>query len=90
MKVYKYPVPIDDYFYLALPTGARVLHVEAQGDNPVLWALIDPDEEGLENRRFRLVGTGHPIDERPEELKHVSTFLMAEGRLVWHVFEIIN
>jgi len=90
LKVYKYQASIDDHFQIILPVGAQILHVEAQLHVPVLWALVNPDEKNMETRHFRLAGTGHPIDEQPETLKHITTFLMAGGGLVWHVFEIIK
>lgn len=86
--VYKYSVPMTDYFKLALPVGARVLTVQAQGDEACLWALVDPAAE-KETRSFRLAGTGHPIDERLD-LRFISTFQLRGGLLVFHVFEVVE
>jgi hypothetical protein len=84
--IYKYPVPIDDDFELDLPVGARLLCVDTQRGVPNLWALVDMDPGlGSETRRFRLAGTGHPLDDRP--LDYVGTFQLHRGSLVFHLFE---
>ena len=90
LSVYKYQVPIRDYFNLTLPLNAEVLHVDIQYNEMQLWALVDPNTGPGEIRRFRLVGTGHEITEKQKNLKYINTFFMYEGALVWHVFEIID
>jgi hypothetical protein len=88
LSIYKYPVPIDDYFTLELPFGARPLSVQVQNGGPQLWVLIDPGERRTEERRFRLAGTGHPIEESSDFLEYISTFQLSGGALVFHVFEV--
>lgn len=88
-SVYKYPVSVHDIFTLELPEGARVLTVQAQGGAGVfLWALVDPDAP-VEERAFRLAGTGHPINET-NVLKYINTFQLQGGALVFHLFEMIQ
>ncbi|MBD3282443.1 MAG: hypothetical protein GF387_02430 [Candidatus Portnoybacteria bacterium] len=86
-SVYKYTIPVEDYFSLDLPKGAKVLTVQEQHDEPQLWALV---EKGVstEKRNFRLAGTGHPIEEKPETLNYIGTFQLAGGSFIGHVFEI--
>lgn len=36
--------------------------------------------------KFKIAGTGHPIEEDMDALIHVGSFMMMEGKLVWHVF----
>lgn len=93
-KVYKWDVPVKDHFTVAMPKGTEILKVESQGDSLVnnpsvvqMWGLCVPDAP-FEMRSFRLSGTGHPIEEM--NLKHISTFQVAGGHLVWHVFEILE
>jgi len=89
--VFKYEVPIGDHVSISLPKGAQILSVQAQGDTPYLWALVDPDQPMIE-RQFRFAGTGHPITEAPMTLSHVGTFqfFKLENRLVFHLFEILS
>lgn len=88
-KVWKYDVPIDDYFELNMPIGAQVLTVDVQAERPCLWALVDPDMP-KEKRRFRFAGTGHPINEPENRLRFINTFQMRGGSLIFHIFEVLN
>lgn len=67
-----------------MPTGAEILHVGVQGHIAYIWALVDPDER-IEARSFRVYETGHPID--GDLGRHIGSFTMLGGALVWHVFE---
>lgn len=82
-QIWKYDVPITGEFSLPLPLGAKVLTVQVQAGDPVLWALVDPDMH-RKARRFSVVGTGNPA-EHIRAARYVGTFQL--GRFVWHVFE---
>lgn len=86
-SVYKYTIPMEDYFSLDLPKEAKILTVQEQHGKPQLWALVKQDEPN-KKRSFRLVGTGHPIEESPETLNYIGTFQLAGGGFIGHVFEI--
>lgn len=92
-RVYKYVFQIEDEVQLMMPRGAEVLHVDSQsGVTPCIWARVDPEAD-LEQRRFRLVGTGHDLPDtvRPDgypRLMHVGSFQLAGGALVFHLFEV--
>ncbi len=88
IAVYKYYVPVSDRFSLELPIGARPLSVQVQIDAVQLWALVDTEAK-LETQRFRLAGTGHPIDEPADRLEFIDTFQLQGGSLVFHVFRVL-
>uniref|UniRef100_A0A6M3Y387 DUF7352 domain-containing protein n=1 Tax=viral metagenome TaxID=1070528 RepID=A0A6M3Y387_9ZZZZ len=88
-KIFKYPIPADDYLEIGLPEGAQILKVDCQFDKPYLWALVDPLAP-TKVRKFRLVGTGHPISEPLENLMFHGTFQLHGGSLIFHIFEIIT
>lgn len=83
MKIYKYPLVVTDEQTIMLPEGAKVLTLEEQYGEPMLWALVDPDAK-KEGRLVRIYGTGHEVDR--SDLRYVSTFQMHGGALVFHVF----
>lgn len=85
--VYKYGVETTGEFTVNLPLGAEILTVQIQSEIPFMWALVDPDAK-QEPRRFRLVGTGHPINNGA--LTYIDTFQLQGGRLIFHLFEIKN
>jgi hypothetical protein len=85
--VYKYGIPLEDYFDLELPKNAQILTVQVQYEEPYIWALVN-NELSTEKRKFRLAGTGHPI--RDKELKYIGSFQLENGRFVGHLFEVVQ
>lgn len=86
-KIFKYPVPSEGEFQIMLPKGAQVLSVQTQKGKPCFWALVDPDEKQSDFRKFRLAGTGHPIE--TENLRgFIGTFQLLNGDLIFHLFEV--
>jgi hypothetical protein len=82
MTVYKYLIgPGASGFQM--PRGAKPLAVQMQGNEPMLWALVDPTAP-LNWCEVYCYGTGHDIPDDPGE--YVGTFQMAGGSLVWHAF----
>lgn len=86
-EVWKFRIPVGDLAGIAMPRGAKVLYVAAQREIPCLWALVDPSALP-DFRRFRLVGTGDPIEENPDLLVYCGSFMMHDGTPVFHLFEI--
>lgn len=87
--VWKYPIRSDDTFTVSMPICANVIHVDTQNGEPFFWAVVDPDEPIVTDRKFRLCGTGHPIKNN-EALIHVGTFLVRDDYLVFHLFEVVD
>lgn len=86
-SIFKYTIPIEDYFTLKLPRGAKILSLQEQYNVPQLWALVEKNAP-IEIRNFRLAGTGHPI-EKSENLEFIGTFQLYGGDFVGHLFEIV-
>lgn len=82
-SVWKFEISVEDEFVLAMPKGAKPLHVAVQDDKPCLWMLVDP-AAGREDRTFYVHGTGHPV--RPES-QHLGSFMLYDGAFVGHLFE---
>ncbi len=83
MTIWKFPVPVADSFAVNMPVGARLLSVQVQHGEPVMWALVDP-AASMELRRFHVYGTGHPVGSEAGEF--VGTFQIHGGSLVFHLF----
>jgi hypothetical protein len=85
--VWKFPLPFpgNDLFTIEMPASAEILSLQMQFNEPQIWALVTPGAD-MEIRRFRVAGTGHPIDE--QAIRFVGTFQFAGGALIFHVFEI--
>jgi hypothetical protein len=85
MTIWTYPFDVTDEFEQLMPAGAKVLSVQVQNGQPCMWALVDAAERD-EVRKFRVVGTGHPI-ENSHALQFVGTFQIHGGMLVFHLCE---
>lgn len=86
MTIWKFSLPIDDTMFLSMPAGAKILSVQTQDDEPMLWALVDPKAPTVK-RSFVLRGTGHPMSYEDAALPFIGTFQMREGALVFHLFD---
>lgn len=87
-SVWKYTVPVTDVFTLNIPVGSTVLSVAVQGRDVNLWAEVDTSKPTVA-RRFRVAGTGHAIP-ADESRRFIGTFLLQDGLLVFHLFEILE
>ena len=96
-KVFRYPVELTDEQVITMPEGAQILSVARRegsrvvlgvGSNEAveLWALVDPYAPP-EQRHIRVIGTGHPVPS--DELDFLGTVQLAQGLLIFHIFEVI-
>jgi hypothetical protein len=88
-RIYKYPLfpsggPRVNTCLVEMPSGARVLCVQAQRDELCVWAVVNPARQ-LRTHVFDVFGTGHPL---PPELpgSYLGTVQLYGGDLVLHVF----
>jgi len=86
--IWKFPVPIADSFSIPMPRGARILTINTQNGEPVLYALVDP-KELMVSRKFALRGTGHNA-ESLDLNNYIGTFQMYGGDIVFHLFNDPN
>ncbi len=85
--VWKFEIEEQDFIELNLPVGAKPLSVHPQIEGIFMWVLLDPNEKQMEQRYFRLCGTGHPMDDSNYEF--IGTVQLLRGSLVFHLFEIL-
>jgi hypothetical protein len=86
LTIHKYPLEIDDLQCVLMPRGARILAVQNQRDVACIWALVNSSNE-LEQRMFRMLGTGHPADDVSAAC-YVGTFQWGPNmQFVFHLFE---
>lgn len=87
-KVFKYTLTWDDYPTVVMPQGAEILHFDDQNGEACIWCLVEPDNTKI-TYRFRLAGTGHPIDIDVEDrLHHIGTAKFRGDMMVFHLFEV--
>ena len=68
---------------IEMPEGATVLTVQAQFEEPMIWAEVDPAAKKIK-RKFLSVPTGAAFDH--DGAHYVGTFQIRGGALVFHVY----
>jgi len=83
MKIFKYPLTLDQWSKVAIPMGGEVLSCQEQNGAPYLWVLVN-ESAPVQVRKFHIYGTGHNID---NDIPMVFISTVQVGPFVWHVFE---
>ena len=80
--IFKYPLSVTDTQFVKMPKSADPFTAHFQGDQLCIWAYVDTEED-LEDREFKIFGTGQPID-LLGLFRFLSTVHHETG--VWHIF----
>jgi len=83
-SVHKYPFVIQDEVTMLLPRGAKIVLVETQNGQAMMWCEVLPGFP-MVPRNFRIYGTGMIIR---SDCAHVASF--QDDVFVWHLYEVIN
>jgi hypothetical protein len=87
--IHKYALPLNGEVHFDMPAGARVRHVEYQGESGLaLWAEVDLSEP-VQIRHFEVRQSGKTWDER-SDIAYVGTAMVHGGRYVMHVYEVLS
>ncbi len=84
ISIWKFNLQTIDKQEIKVPIGAELLTVQIQNGEPCLWARVDTDEM-IEVRQIAIHGTGHELPDTTR--KYIGTYQMANGTLIFHVFE---
>lgn len=92
MKIFKYPLPVQEKYAIELPIGAVLIRAEDVAGLFFLWAIVD-DSPGAptEMRYLEFYKTGQEITTPIENLKFIGTcklFIMME--LCLYVLENVS
>lgn len=85
MRIFKYPLKVEDRQVIELPTGFEILTVQVQKGVPCLWVKVNP-LNGSEFVNIYTYGTGYHIPEERRHDKYLGTYMINEGDLVFHAF----
>lgn len=84
--IWKYQMPVQERFIMALQRGAEVIRVADQGGMFWLWAVVDTDAP-IEERVFHAVKTGAPMPERRDLIYHGFCAIYIQQELGLYIFE---
>ena len=83
MKIFKYELAITDRQIVKMPLPDELLDIQIQDGQPVLWAMVNPDEEEVE-LPILCYGTGLDIKNMGMLGDYIAT-IQKDG-FVWHFF----
>jgi hypothetical protein len=83
--IWKYKLDIGGSL-LRIPAGGRILSIQTQRDDIMMWIEVDPNS-GYEHeyRSFSIYGTGWEMLHNPGT--YLGTVQQLDGEFVWHVYE---
>lgn len=84
--IWKYQMPVQERFVMALPQDAQIIRVADQGGMFWLWAVVDT-EAPLEERLFHAVKTGAPMPENRNLVYHGFCAVHIQQELGLYIFE---
>jgi hypothetical protein len=73
---------------IEVPRQAKILSIQTQRGNPVMWMEVDTNEP-KEKRLFLAFGTGHKLPDDMKHLHYVGSFQVENEMLVYHVYEVL-
>ena len=82
MVIYKYKLKIEIVQTIKMPANARILSIQAQGNELCLWAEVYVDNQ-LNDRTFIIRGTGQVF---AKGLDVYLATVQVDG-FVWHIYE---
>ena len=85
--IYKYklnPFLLNNTF--KIPQNGKIISVESQKDNIVIYALVDETEVRTREIDIKVFGTGHKIDVDILTYTFLGTVKMYNDDLIFHVF----
>jgi hypothetical protein len=86
--IWKYEIPITDEPAIKVIAGANLINLQAQNDKIFAWVLVDSGIKIQETKRFRIFGTGNPVDSL-DELEFYTTVQTQSPDgfvFIWHIF----
>ena len=84
-KIYKYELPVDGGIITIKQCIIKILNIQEQNGIPVIWAIVDPDDEVVEPLKIIAIGTGWEL---PIGLEDYLGTAQDEYGFVWHYFTI--
>ena len=84
-KIYKYELPVDGKIITIKQCIIKILNIQEQNGIPMMWAIVDPDNEVVEPLEIMAIGTGWELPAGLED--YLGTAQDGYG-FVWHYFSL--
>ena len=84
--IYKYELSVYTLQTVSLPINSTVLSVVEQHQKVVVYAIVDVEQENIEEIVFLVLGTGEVFDNNIDGYSFLNTVKLSGGSLMFHVF----
>ena len=84
-KIYKYELPVDGGIITIKQCIIKILSIQEQNGKPMMWAIVDPDNEVIDPMEITAIGTGWTLPTGLDE--YLGTAQDGYG-FVWHYFTV--
>lgn len=85
--IHKFQLKVADFQVVEIKGLTRVLSVEEQYNEIVLYATVDTEKKEIHKLKVEMRGTGHDLGEiQNKNSRFINTVKLQEGRLMFHVF----
>ena len=84
-KIYKYQLPVDGGIITIKQCIIKILNIQEQNGIPMMWAIVDPDNEVVEPLEIVAIGTGWEL---PTGLDDYLGTAQDKYGFVWHYFSL--
>jgi len=84
-RIYKYTLTPSNKV-LAIPGCLKIISVESQRQEIVVYALIETSSDTTKGFEFLVIGTGHDINVDIDVYEFLGTVSMVDGTFMFHVF----
>jgi hypothetical protein len=84
--IYKYVLPLRDSGLIEIKGLIGVLSVTTQGEEIVMYVMVDKDDEHTGPVRYAIRGTGHDATGLNKEWKFMGTMHLLNDPFMFHVF----
>ena len=84
-KIYKYELPVNGGIITIKQCIIKILNIQEQNGTPIMWAIVDPDNEVVEPLKIVAIGTGWEL---PTGLENYLGTTQDKYGFVWHYFII--
>lgn len=85
-SIWKFVLESQENQMLEIPLGAEILSTETQGDEIVIYALVNTEQTEKEYKDVRVYGTGVAIPDVITEYNFLGTANLYNGSMMFHVF----
>ena len=86
MKIYKYPLEVENIQELEVPGSFQFLHLDTQEDKICVWGFVDPHDISLYTYRIHCFGTGQDIKPSVNLKRRNHLGTIQQHGFVWHFF----